>query len=103
MHNLLSNALRFTKLGGHIELGAAADDSGDQAGIRIWVKDDGVGISSERQPQVFESFKSSRGGTGLGPCLSSSVLSPTTVVGLILKAKREKALMLPVICQEKPH
>jgi len=63
VYNLLSNALRFTKPGGNIVLGARAAQGG---GVRIWVKDDGVGIPSDRQPQVFESFKSSRGGAGLG-------------------------------------
>jgi len=64
--NLLSNALRFTKPGGQIVLGATKGEGG---GVSIFVKDDGVGIPSERQPQVFESFKSSRGGTGLGLAL----------------------------------
>jgi len=66
VYNLLSNALRFTKPGGKIVLGARPHSSG---GVTIWVKDDGVGIPSERQPQVFESFKSSRGGAGLGLAL----------------------------------
>ncbi|MCK5920826.1 MAG: HAMP domain-containing histidine kinase, partial [Methylococcales bacterium] len=66
VYNLLSNALRFTKPSGTIELGAANEDD---SGIRIWVKDDGVGIPSDRQPQVFESFKSTRGGAGLGLAL----------------------------------
>ena len=65
VYNLLSNAMRFTKSGGDIELGAASDESS----VRIWVKDNGVGIPSDRQPQVFESFKSSRGGAGLGLAL----------------------------------
>jgi len=65
VHNLLSNALRFTNLGGKIELGADSVETG----IRIWVKDTGVGIPAEQQPQVFESFKSSRGGAGLGLAL----------------------------------
>ena len=65
VYNLLSNALRFTKSGGSIILGAAKAEGG----ISLWVKDDGVGIPSERQPQVFESFRSSRGGTGLGLAL----------------------------------
>ena len=69
IHNLLSNALRFTKLGGKVELGAAQEMGGDDSGIKIWVKDNGVGIPSERQPQVFESFKSTRGGAGLGLAL----------------------------------
>ncbi len=66
VYNLLSNALRFTKPGGEIELGARPADGG---GVRIWVKDNGVGIPSDRQPQVFESFKSTRGGAGLGLAL----------------------------------
>lgn len=66
IYNLLSNAVRFTKPGGHIELGAQKANPG---GVTIWVKDDGVGIPSDRQPQVFESFKSTRGGAGLGLAL----------------------------------
>jgi len=66
VYNLLSNALRFTKPGGQIVLGARSAPNG---GVTIWVKDDGVGIPSDRQPQVFESFKSSRGGAGLGLAL----------------------------------
>jgi len=66
VYNLLSNALRFTKPGGKIELGGQKADGG---GVMIWVKDDGVGIPSERQPQVFSSFESSRGGAGLGLAL----------------------------------
>ncbi|NNC38229.1 MAG: PAS domain-containing sensor histidine kinase [Acidimicrobiales bacterium] len=65
VYNLLSNAMRFTKSGGKIELGAEEDETS----VRIWVKDNGVGIPSEKQPQVFESFKSSRGGAGLGLAL----------------------------------
>lgn len=65
VYNLLSNALRFTKSGGHIELGAQKAEGG----IKIWVKDDGEGIPSDRQPKVFESFQSSRGGAGLGLAL----------------------------------
>ncbi len=66
VYNLLSNALRFTKPGGIIEIGGKKADGG---GVTIWVKDDGVGIPSERQPQVFSSFESSRGGAGLGLAL----------------------------------
>ncbi|MCF6274667.1 MAG: ATP-binding protein [Robiginitomaculum sp.] len=65
VYNLLSNGLRFTKPGGRVELGASSEADG----ITIWVKDNGVGIPSEKQPQVFESFQSSRGGAGLGLAL----------------------------------
>ncbi len=66
VYNLLSNALRFTKPGGVIELGGESVASG---GVKIWVKDDGVGIPSDKQGQVFQSFESSRGGAGLGLAL----------------------------------
>ncbi len=66
IYNLLSNALRFTKPGGKIVLGGKRTDDG---GVMIWVKDDGVGIPSDHQPKVFESFQSSRGGAGLGLAL----------------------------------
>lgn len=69
VYNMLANALRFTKPGGRVELGAASEAGGPDAGIMIWVKDNGVGIPSDKQPQVFESFKSSRGGVGLGLAL----------------------------------
>ena len=65
MHNLLSNALRYTGPGGHIEIAA----SQTVAGVEIKVKDDGVGISDEVQPKVFETFQSTRGGAGLGLAL----------------------------------
>ncbi len=66
VYNLLSNALRFTKPGGLILLGGKRAPGG---GVQIWVKDDGVGIPSDKQSQVFESFESSRGGAGLGLAL----------------------------------
>ena len=66
VYNLLTNALRFTKPGGVIELGGKKADGG---GVVIWVKDNGVGIPTDLQPQVFSSFKSSRGGSGLGLAL----------------------------------
>ncbi len=71
VYNLLANALRFTKPGGFIELGAERSAGG---GVRIWVRDTGVGIPVERQGQVFESFESSRGGVGLGLTLVQQII-----------------------------
>ena len=66
VHNLLSNALRFTKPGGLILLSAARAAGG---GVTISVKDDGVGIPTDKQSQVFDSFEGTRGGAGLGLAL----------------------------------
>jgi PAS domain S-box-containing protein len=67
--NLLSNAVKFTPRGGHIDVRV------ERQGItaRIIVKDDGLGISPEFLPQVFDRFRQaegttrrSHGGLGLG-------------------------------------
>ncbi|MEM7729860.1 MAG: ATP-binding protein, partial [Pseudomonadota bacterium] len=71
VYNLLANALRFTKPGGLIELGAERSAAG---GIRLWVRDTGVGIPLDKQAAVFESFESSRGGVGLGLTLVQRII-----------------------------
>jgi len=74
LRNLISNAIKFTPAGGNIVLSAKpkADKSG-QSYAQISVKDDGAGISKEKQEQLFKiseniSTKGTEGeaGTGLG-------------------------------------
>jgi two-component system phosphate regulon sensor histidine kinase PhoR len=65
--NLLHNAIKFTAEGGQVTIGAA--QQGNE--IRFFVRDTGVGISSEDLPRIFERFyKADRArassGTGLG-------------------------------------
>jgi two-component system phosphate regulon sensor histidine kinase PhoR len=65
--NLLHNAIKFTPRGGQIEL--AAEQAGDT--VRFSVEDNGMGISTEDLPRIFERFYKadrarSEGGTGLG-------------------------------------
>ncbi|HSS29147.1 MAG TPA: response regulator [Usitatibacter sp.] len=66
--NLLHNAAKFTPRGGRIELDARVED-----GLVISVADNGVGISPEMLPTVFELFSQadrslerSQGGLGIG-------------------------------------
>ena len=76
--NLLSNAQKFTPRGGKVfcrfeQLGAARES---MARYRLRVKDDGIGISAEFLPHIFEAFERERTsteagiqGTGLGLCI----------------------------------
>lgn len=65
--NLLSNAIKFTPQDGNVWLTAAATN----AHITVTVRDDGVGISPEFLPHLFDRFSqqdtsSTRGHSGLG-------------------------------------
>ena len=74
--NLVSNAVKFTAEGGiSISVSPIAPGGGGErgVGIRVTVKDTGIGIAREKQGLIFESFSqaddsTSRryGGTGLG-------------------------------------
>ena len=74
--NFLSNALKFTPIGGNIRLEARADSET----VRISVHDTGPGISAEDMPRLFKEFSqldatSTREyeGTGLGLALARSL------------------------------
>jgi signal transduction histidine kinase len=64
--NLLTNAVKFTPKGGHVTLNASAADGY----VRYEVVDDGIGISPEFLPMVFERFRqdtsAARTDSGLG-------------------------------------
>ena len=49
---LMSNAAKFSKDGGAVTLGAQRE--GDS--VRIWVRDNGVGIAQREIDRVFEPF-----------------------------------------------
>ena len=77
LSNLMSNALKYTPAGGHIEV-----ELGDEDGTAvIRVRDNGVGIDEEMLPRIFELFTQaevtlarSRGGLGLGLALVRSLV-----------------------------
>jgi signal transduction histidine kinase len=76
--NLLVNAAKYTDPGGRIEL--AAQTEGDDVVIRV--RDNGVGISPELRPHVFEPFAQashsvgrSRGGLGIGLALVRQIVA----------------------------
>ncbi|MBK7928158.1 MAG: response regulator [Bryobacterales bacterium] len=70
--NLAGNAVKFTEAG-FVEVGGRASTEGGTARLEFWVRDSGVGISSEAQARIFEKFTQGDssttrrfGGTGLG-------------------------------------
>ncbi len=75
--NLISNAAKYTPPGGHIRV--TGERRGDE--VAICVKDDGVGISPEMLPRLFEIFSQgeralerSQGGLGVGLSLVRGLL-----------------------------
>lgn len=67
--NLLDNAAKYTPEGGHIEISAQPDTRH----VAVRVRDNGVGISAEDLPEIFELFAQSdraldraQGGLGIG-------------------------------------
>lgn len=78
--NLLSNAARFTPVEGRVEVGVEAGD----AGVRVWVQDNGPGFPAEQAERVFERFyqvgaesgtaRYDKGGTGIGLALAREIV-----------------------------
>jgi NtrC-family two-component system sensor histidine kinase KinB len=73
--NLLANAVRYTRTGGHIKL--TAERVGNQ--VHLAVTDDGEGISPDVQPRIFDKFVHGKpsdgsGGSGLGLAISKEIV-----------------------------
>jgi PAS domain S-box-containing protein len=73
--NLIGNAMKFTKSGGRITVGAEARNQE----VLFWVKDTGVGISAEELPYVFDRFwqaaaGADRLGAGLGLSITKGIV-----------------------------
>jgi CheY-like chemotaxis protein len=63
LENLVGNALKFTKSGGSLTVGAAPRNGE----LFFWVKDTGAGIASEDVPHLFDRFWQTRkAGQGVG-------------------------------------
>lgn len=83
LHNLISNAVKFTEKGGVIlEVGAGGPPSGGTWPVHIHVRDTGIGIDLQQHPLLFDPFyqvdNSTRrrfGGTGLGLAIVKRLIS----------------------------
>ncbi len=73
MMNLLGNAVRHGRTGGIIEVGGEGEDEM----VRLWVRDDGPGISEKDLPHIFDKFyTNTRGhrGSGLGLAIAREIV-----------------------------
>ena len=76
LQNLVGNAVKYTDLGGRVDVAVHADD----AALEIAVRDTGIGIAPEEQDKIFDRFVRSadervvsRVGTGLGLCIAREI------------------------------
>jgi len=79
--NLISNAVKFTPKGGHIDVTIKKLPSKNPKEERVYfeVQDDGIGMSKDEVSEIFEAFSQADstitrkyGGTGLGLTISSN-------------------------------
>jgi len=79
--NLVSNAIKFTEVGGiRVRLGLEESDRSDDAQLVLHVTDTGVGMTEAQTRKVFQSFSQADssttrrfGGTGLGLAISKHI------------------------------
>lgn len=80
LHNLISNAIKYSPAGGEIEVGLQQTQEQPNE-VLIWVKDSGIGIAADELPQIFERFRRasnsdrSISGLGLGLYLAKEVVT----------------------------
>ena len=74
---LVDNAIKFSPSGGNVEVGFA----GDNDAVSVYVRDEGIGISSERQEKIFDRFHHLEqsgdhlfGGLGIGLSIARQVV-----------------------------
>lgn len=77
--NLLANAIKYTQNGGKVEVRSVKQEDGSYA--QITVNDNGIGISPDFLPYVFERFRQgdglnsrSRNGLGLGLAIANQLV-----------------------------
>ena len=82
MNNLLSNALKYTRVGDKISVTVRRGDRGKVSTYEIVVADTGIGMSEEYLPHIFELYEreqrfgtSQAVGTGLGMPITKSLVT----------------------------
>lgn len=78
INNLISNAIKYSPQGGHINISITACQYNNQEAIQFTIQDEGLGIPVDQLDMVFEKFAQSSnkisGGTGLGLSLCKNII-----------------------------
>jgi len=93
--NLVSNAVKFTEKGGHIDVYVEyVKEKDDSVTFTVSVSDSGIGLTEEQQAKIFDAYSQAEasttrkaGGTGLGLTISSKIIKS---MGGELKVKSSK-------------
>lgn len=80
LQNIVDNAISYTREGGSVEIGAKRNN-GDMKGVRVFVRDTGVGIPEDQKALVGQKFfradnvaRQKVYGTGLGLYIAKKIL-----------------------------
>lgn len=103
VYNLLSNALKFTEVGGKVFLHARKIESKEESQLQLIFQDNGLGISQEQLPYIFDRFYQGDGsstrkgeGTGIGLALTKEYVE---LLGgqILVKSEIEKGTEFKVL------
>lgn len=78
--NLLTNAIKYNRPDGRVDVTLHMEDGGDEPMVRVAVADTGKGLSKESQKQMFQKFfrdkatSNSTTGTGLGLVITKAIV-----------------------------
>jgi signal transduction histidine kinase/CheY-like chemotaxis protein len=93
--NLVSNAVKFTKPGGKIDVFAEyVREDNTHVTFKLLVSDSGIGLTQEQQARIFDAYSQAEasttrkaGGTGLGLTISSKIVKS---MGSTLRVKSKE-------------
>jgi PAS domain S-box-containing protein len=104
VRNLISNAIKYTPKGGEITLGCTIENDSK---VRIFVKDNGVGIASDMIPKLFkidETFSTlgtnNEQGTGLGLILVKEFVEQNNGT-IYVESEKGKGSTFSIILNQK--
>jgi len=111
--NIISNAIKYTPEGGHIDIRLTGSLRDETSTLRLQISDNGIGIPEEDIAHLFERFyrvEKSRnqdaGGTGLGLAIAKEIVeahSGTIAINSIVGNGTTVRIELPVDCKIKTN